>query len=144
MNAIFENARRNSTLTIDIEEILKNANTDLTTTQTEITAEIMNAINSYNPDEICALNTKLREYRVITKVFEIQRGKHIRWLRPPSATLTVGGMVVEIKFTDDGTHILCKNRNRFIQIKMDECIIFQRLSHDEQLVLMAYDFLNSV
>ena len=144
MNEIFENAKRDPTLfsRIDINELLKNAKTDLEKTQTEITAEIEDALKQYALSE--TLIAKLKEYRIVSKVFEIQRGKHIRWLRPPGSTLTAGGIVVEIKFLDEGTHILCKCRNRFIQIKMDDCIIFQKLSHDEQLILMAYEFLHNI
>ena len=47
---------------------------------------------------------------------------------------------MDVKFMDTGTQILCRNVcNKFIQIKFDECIIFQKLSVEEQLILLAYE-----
>jgi len=84
---------------------------------------------------------KLKEYRVINEIFEIHRGKHIRWIRRTTGRpcLTIGGIVIDIKFLDTtGTHILVKcGRNQFIQIKYDDCVIFQRLSDEEQIILAA-------
>jgi hypothetical protein len=33
--------------------------------------------------------------------------------------------------------------NRFIQYKFDDCITFQKLSTEEQLIMMAYEHTNS-
>jgi len=52
-----------------------------------------------------------------------------------NGVLTNGGIVVDVKFLDNGTQVLCKNKNRFIQYKFDDCLTFQRLSSDELLVL---------
>jgi HD-GYP domain-containing protein (c-di-GMP phosphodiesterase class II) len=90
---------------------------------------------------IQTLFTKLHEYRYIDEVCEIHRGKHVRWIRATDPKkLTAGGIVVDIKFLDTGTHILVKNPlNRFIQYKLDDCITFQKMSDDEMLILAAYD-----
>jgi ABC-type molybdate transport system ATPase subunit len=54
--------------------------------------------------------------------------------------LTNGGIVTDIKFMNNETHILCMNsQRRFIQYKFDECLTFQKLSVEEQLILMAYE-----
>jgi hypothetical protein len=64
----------------------------------------------------------------------VEKGKH---------KLTNGGIVVNIKFMDNGIHIITMNsQNRFHQYKFDECITFQKLSTEEQLILMAYNNLN--
>tara|TARA_B100001173_G_scaffold298805_1_gene296743 strand:- start:374 stop:826 length:453 start_codon:yes stop_codon:yes gene_type:complete len=76
---------------------------------------------------------KLHEYYHIDYVYQIHKGKHVRWLR--NGILTNGGIVVDIKFLDTGTHILCKCGKQFIQYKFDECITFQRLSTDEMMIL---------
>jgi hypothetical protein len=50
--------------------------------------------------------------------------------------------VVDIKFLDNGTQILTMNSlRRFIQFKFDECLTFQKLTVEEQLILMAYEHL---
>jgi hypothetical protein len=57
-------------------------------------------------------------------------------------TLTIGGVVVDIKIMDSGIHILCKNGSRYIQFKFDECMIYQKLSTDELLLLSALRFVD--
>jgi len=84
-------------------------------------------------ENIQGLCEKLIEFYHVDQVYQIHKGKHIRWVR--NGRLTNGGIVVDIKFLDTGTHILCKSRNRFIQYKFDDCITFQRLSSDEILIL---------
>jgi hypothetical protein len=81
-------------------------------------------------------------YRYVDEIRYLHKGKHIRWIRQNNKipSLTNGGIVVNIKFLDNGIHIVCKNsQNRFIQYKFDDCITFQRLSVEEQLLLMAYE-----
>lgn len=87
---------------------------------------------------------KLLEYRYIDEIHELSAGKHVRWIRFPKTdtdkvTLTNGGIIVNIKFTDTGTQVLTKNGARFIQYKFDDCLTFQKLSADEQLILAAYE-----
>lgn len=84
---------------------------------------------------------KLVEYRYVDKIFQLHKGKHVRWIRIGQNTpsLTNGGIVTDIKFLDNGTHILCKNGPRFIQYRWDDCLTFQKLSADEQLVLSCME-----
>jgi hypothetical protein len=87
---------------------------------------------------------KLTEYRYVDEIRDVHKGKNVRWLRHGTQKLTTGGIVVDIKFLDNGTHVLVKNNmNRFIQYKFDECLTFQKLSTEEQLILMAYDYLDT-
>jgi hypothetical protein len=45
-------------------------------------------------------------------------------------------MVMDIKFLEEGIHILCRNgRNQFIQFKFDECLVFQKLTDEEWMLL---------
>jgi hypothetical protein len=83
---------------------------------------------------------KLSEYRYVDKICDLIRGKFIRWIRLsknpafPHNTLTKGGIVTDIKFLENGIHILVKNAlHRFIQFKYDDCIVFQKLSLEELL-----------
>jgi len=148
---IFENARKDPTLfsTMNIEELLnsiENEKNDYLENKTmeDITNDIF--------ENICELDLSLEEtkiicnrligYRYIDEIRDLHKGKHIRWLRINSKTpsLTNGGILVNIKFLDNGVHIICKNsQNRFIQYKFDDCVTFQKLSVEEQLLLMAYE-----
>lgn len=148
MNTLFEEAKNDSELqsTINIEELLEHAeNVDndyigdhsLKT----ISSEIVQVLKSENIsiEILYKYCNSLLHYRFIDEVYHIHKGKHIRWMR--NKKLTNGGIVVDVKFTDLGTQILCKTKNRFIQYKFDECITFQKLSDDELLILQLKDSL---
>jgi hypothetical protein len=93
-------------------------------------------------EKICL---KLVGYRMIDELHELHKGKHVRWIRRGTNKLTNGGIVVDIKFLDTGTHILCMNSmNRFIQYKYDDCVTFQKMSSTEMLILMAYEHTNTL
>ena len=49
--------------------------------------------------------------------------------------LKIGGIVTNIKFLDNGTHILIYNTNqkKFIQIKFDDVLLFQKLTFEEEI-----------
>ena len=79
---------------------------------------------------------KLDGYKQINHICDLLRGRHIRWLR--NSQLTNGAILVDIKFLDSGTHLLCKNPiGKMFQIKYDDCVIFQRMTADEILVAYA-------
>ena len=81
---------------------------------------------------------KLDGYRLVDEIHELFRGKYIRWIRKNNVkpTLTNGAMVMDIKFLPEGIHVLCRNgANRFIQIKFDDCILFQKLTDEEWMLL---------
>ena len=107
------------------------------------------------------LFSKLSEYRFIDEIYQLHKGKHVRWIRhnihldnrldkdldkvnKNQIKLTSGGIVVDIKFLDTGTHIMVLTKNpkcRCIQYNFDECITFQKLSTDEQLILAAFEYI---
>jgi len=89
---------------------------------------------------------RLKDYRYVDDLTEIIDGRYIRWINisdPTKIYLTTGGIIIDIKICEGGTQLLCKNfRNRKFQIKIDECLIFQKLSDQEKIVLSALDYLN--
>jgi hypothetical protein len=150
VNEIFENAMKDPTLfsTIDIENLLnsiENVKNDYLENKTmkDVTQEVYDKIKElgYNTEKTGDICNKLIGYRFVDELHELHKGKHIRWIRLGSnGTLTNGGIVVNIKFLDNGTQVLCMGGgNRFIQYKFDECLTFQKLSVEEQLILMAYE-----
>ena len=99
-------------------------------------------------DKMNGFCKKLCEYRLTDQIYQIHKGKHVRWIRFRTTNveendriLTNGGIVVDVKFLDNGTHILCKNGGRFIQYRFDDCLTFQKLSSDEQMILSCYELL---
>ena len=148
---IYEDALKDPTLlsTIDVDKLLdslENANNDYLTDHTleTIQKEIHDILKQNGIVKIQEYCEKLATYRYVDEICELHKGKNVRWIRidSPEKKLTNGGIVVDIKFLDNGTHVLCmNNQQRFIQYKFDDCITFQKLSMEEQLILMSYDFL---
>jgi hypothetical protein len=148
---IFETAKRDPELfsTLDIENILtsiENEKNDYLENKTmdDITNDIYSKIAELpgereNKELLCE---KLIGYRYVDEIHELFKGRHVRWIRlnKPDPQLTTGGILVNVKFTNDGMQLMCKNNmNRFIQYKFDECLTFQKLSTEEQLLLIAYE-----
>jgi phage anti-repressor protein len=89
---------------------------------------------------------RLNEYRYVKNIYEIHKGKHLRWIRKAQdpLKLTNGAIVSEVKFLDNGTYIQCNTyQNNVFQIKMDDCILFQKLTQDELLILSIYDHIQT-
>ena len=153
INKIFEEAMKDPALlsTIDINKLLESLENDKNDylenkTIKKMTKEIYDTINKLDIDKEKKMNycQKLNEYRLVNDICDLHKGKHIKWIKLVNNQLIGGGIVVNIKFMENGTHILVKNQiNRFIQIKMDDCIIFQKMILQEQLILMAYEYLEN-
>lgn len=110
-------------------------------TTDDIIKDVIQTLNEYNIPDIDKVSSKLMGYMFIDEICDIQKGRHVRWIRitPGSQfALTNGGIIMDTKFTNNGLQILCKNKlNRFIQYKFDDCISFQRMSKQEQIITMA-------
>jgi hypothetical protein len=94
--------------------------------------------------KIPKLCSTLAEYRYVDEICHLHKGKYVRWMRRNKpGELTKGCKVVDIKFADSGVCVLCiTNIGRFMQYRYDDCITFQKLEIEEQLILMAYDHID--
>ena len=101
----------------------------------------------FKNDKLKLYHAKLKDYRYVDELNDLKYGQYIRWINiknPERLTLTNGGIFLEIKLLDTGTHMMIKNNmNRIFQIKMDECIVFQKLSDQEKIILLAIKYLNN-
>jgi hypothetical protein len=154
IDEIFETVSKDSSLlaNIDIDELLKAIESDKTDyldnkTMDDILDENIRVLTRLNqgPESASNLCNKLAGYRYVDNLSELHKGKYIRWIRNSDKKLTNGALVFDVKFYDNGSQILCKNmRHQMMQIKFDDCTIFQRLSTGEQLILMAYEHLRDL
>ena len=152
IKAIWENAKNDPLLknTLNVNKILENEHTNHHLNNKilkDICAEIHQTLSELNMSEleIREFGEKLSEFRLVDEIYKLHKGKYVRWIRTTDAgsyVLTNGGIVVDVKFLDNGTHILCKNKNRFIQYKFDDCVTFQKLTEDEYLILTTREFLH--
>ncbi len=97
-------------------------------------------------EHLKSMHKKLKDYRYIEELDDLKYGQYLRWINirnPEKLYLTTGGIFLDLKLLDTGTHIVCKNnRNRVFQIKLDECILFQKLSEQEQIILQVFQYVN--
>jgi uncharacterized protein YqfB (UPF0267 family) len=137
---------------MDVETLLKALDNEenkkflnLTTVKiNEMKQEILSELH-LSKEEIKSIIQKLKEYAYVDEMTELRYGAFIRWIPikdPDNVHLTPGGILCEIKVTDNGVFLACKNfAHKYYQIKMDECLIFQKLTGQEQVLLSALDHL---
>ena len=108
-------------------------------TTVSIKKEIHDSLSNLTIEQRNQLLIKLKYYRFVDQIYQLHTGKHTRWLYKNDHSLKVGGIVTSIKFLDNGTHVLLYNTNqkRFVQLKFDDVLLFQKLSMEEELLLYA-------
>lgn len=138
---------------LDMEQLLKAVDSDendyllhLTTKKIqELNLNILKELGLPKNDTLDMLK-QLRTYKYVDEIKELKYGRFIRWMPikdPAKLKMTKGGIICDIKVTDNGIQIVCKNFiHRHFQFKMDECLIFQRLSQQELVLLSALDHLS--
>jgi hypothetical protein len=98
-------------------------------------------------DDLITYMNKLKEYIYIDEMNDLRIGGFIRWIPlkdPDEIYLTSGAILSEINVTDNGVLLNCKNfAKKHYQIKLDECLIFQKLSDQEKVLLCALDALSN-
>lgn len=89
---------------------------------------------------------KLKEYRYCSDMQDFVEGNYVRWipLKDPSKIyLTNGGILVNVEIFETGVQIRVKNnQNRFFNIKIDEVLIFQKLSMQEKIIIKVLDLID--
>ena len=92
-----------------------------------------------------SFHEKLKNYRYVDEISDLQFGYYIRWIPlrdPDDIKLTNGGHICDIKILDNGVHIICRNGyNRFMQLNLDENMVFQKLTDQEKIILKTLDYL---
>jgi hypothetical protein len=139
----FLEAREDPSLlsTIDIEAVLKKTD-DVHyidgKTVADLSKEIFETVDALdiseeNKRDICQ---RLIGYRWVDRLCDLRSGRLVRWVK--KGKLTNGGLLMNVKIENTGVILLCKNNvGRFFSIKWDDSVVFQKLTMEEQLVLMA-------
>ena len=106
---------------------------------------------SLSREKLLDITKKLNGYRYVDEIDELKCGTYLKWILltdpdPDNLELNKGALFCEIKCKDDGVFIVCKNMgfsSRHFQIKMDECLLFQKLTTQELVLLSALDHLSA-
>ena len=138
---------------LEIDKLLDALENETNTSIMELTTTKIKQINNdaiqriqISGNELKHMHKKLKEYRVIRDLRDLQLGYYIRWIPlkdPSNIYLTNGGIIIDIDILKNGIHIRVKNnRNRVFQIKYDESVIFQKLTVQEKIILSVLDHLD--
>ena len=132
-----------------IQKALENENNTsiMKLTHSQIMTEKNDALQKLqlSSGEIKNMHRTLRSYRFVEEVTDINYGSYVRWIKlsdPSNIKLTNGGILIDIKITDTGLHLLCKNSmNRIMQVRLDETLVFQKLTDQEKIILSVLNHL---
>lgn len=115
----------------------------------KITAEKLRFLRKLSlPDDVLQdYMHKLKYYRHVDDLNGVMHGAYIRWIdlkNPERIALARGAIICDIKIGQTGVLLLCKTHPTpaMFYVSMDECLIFQRLTDQERIILVAMDHLD--
>lgn len=110
-----------------------------------------NVLKTLNIDEeiLKKMQEKLVDYTFIEKPEYIKIGRYIRWIKKNNDNrqykLNSGAPVLKIEQnTNNEIYLTCKTSNIFLKIKFNDCLIFQKLSFDEKVLLCAFEHTKTI
>lgn len=158
LEKIYKEARQDPSLfsSINPDELLKELQKDKNSyiedkTTKDMIEEIKQSIEEEFGDEI-EKNTqkkmiqKLIGYRHVDELDALHIGKNTRWIQKykDDIKVTNGGLLLNTNFTEDGINLVIKLWNgRFNKIRFDDCLVYQKMSFGEQLILMVADYIKT-
>jgi hypothetical protein len=157
IDEIYKNAKKDPTLfsKLDPEDLLRELAKDKhnyieNKTNKSIMKEIKQSIVDEFGDEIADktvtnLTKNLIGYRMVDELDTLHIGQYTRWIQKyqDNVKLTNGGILLNTTFTSEGINLTIKLWNsRLIQVRFDDCLVYQKLSFGEQLILMASEYVN--
>ena len=107
-------------------------------------------------DELESMLLKLSDYRYVEELQDIHHGAFIRYIplitskkkksneyKDNEIVLKPGGFICDIKILGTGVQLLCRNHfRRMFQLRLDEVMLFQKLTKQEEVILSVFDYLN--
>jgi hypothetical protein len=137
---------------LDVPNLLKALEDDRNEVLFNFTSKSLRELNfnvlrelGLSKEELKDFMKKLGQYKYIDEMKDLKYGSFIRWIPlndPDNIELKKGGILSEVKITDKGVAIICKGFGYFknyFQFLMDECLIFQKLSEQELVLLNVLD-----
>lgn len=97
-------------------------------------------------DELKILHKKLKNYRYVEEIKDINYGCFLRWINLKNIenlNLKTGAYLCDIQINDTGVGLVCKNIfNKYFYLNLDEILLFQKLTNQENVLLSVMDHLN--
>ena len=144
---------------INVDELLKSIESDKLLSVSKLTYDKINTIK-YNvltrigleDDELESMLLKLSDYRYVEELQDIHHGAFVRYIplvskkknnNDDEIVLKAGGFICDIKILGTGVQLLCRNHfRRMFQLRLDEVLLFQKLTKQEEVILSVFDYLN--
>ena len=103
---------------------------------------------SLDKEERMRMMKMLKGYRYIDDMSELKYGAYIRWIpieNPREIEMKRGAIFCDVKIMDNGVYLVCKNyrSTKHFQIKLDGCLVFQKLTEQERVLISVMDHLAS-
>lgn len=125
----------------DNKKLMSTSFSDLKTIKNDILQQLQ-----LTGEEMKDVHKKLKEYRYVDEIADLKFGSYIRYISicdPENMILAKGGVLCDIIINDEGVNLTFKNfMHQHFQIKMQECLLFQKLSNEEKVLLSAIEYLN--
>jgi len=150
LDEIYKSVAEDPTLlsTIDVDALiekmednhyLENKSLDDISKEIFFAIQSLGQYNNIEDENIQKMCVRLSGYRLVDRICDLRNGRLVRWIKKKNPRiLTNGGLLVNVKIENMGVKLLCKNNmNQFFSFLFDDCLIFQKLSMEEQVVLMA-------
>ncbi len=97
-----------------------------------------------NKKEKVEILKKLIGYRYVDEIDSLHIGKYTRWIQKyeEPVKLSPGSFLTSIDYLDNGIIMTLKTwNNRIFKIAFDDCLVYQKLSNGEELILMTADYI---
>ena len=144
---------------INVDELLKSIESDKLLSVSKLSYDKINTIK-YNvltrvgleDDELESMLLKLSDYRYVEELQDIHHGAFVRYIpltnnsskskQENEIILKPGGFICDIKILGSGVQLLCRNHFRkMFQLRLDEVLLFQKLTKQEEIILSVFDYL---
>ena len=150
---------------VNVDELLQSIESDKLLSMSKLSYDKINTIK-YNvltrigleDDELESILLKLSDYRYVEELQDIHHGAFIRYIplivkkggknnyaesnEYNEIQLKQGGFICDIKILGSGVQLLCRNHfRRMFQLKLDEVLLFQKLTKQEEIILSVFDYL---
>jgi len=123
------------------KSILKHSKHEIKQTKNDVLQKL-----GLHGKQLSDIHKKLREYRFIEDLDSLNYGSFVRWIDlrdPEDIYMTNGGIVCDMCPSEDDIVIKCKNPyNKFYQFYFNKCLVFQKLTQQESVLLSAIEILN--
>jgi len=152
---------------INVDELLKSIESDKLLSVSKLSYDKINTIK-YNvlmrigleDDELESMLLKLSDYRYVEELQDIHHGAFVRYIpltdnlnkgkkgiqdniKDNVLVLKPGGFICDIKILGSGVQLLCRNHFRkMFQLRLDEVLLFQKLTKQEEIILSVFDYLH--